>query len=437
MRINDSIHSDQLPQSYYTDTCNDTAPFDQLTGDVRAEICIVGGGFTGVAAAVEMAERGYSVVLLEQNQIGWGASGRNGGQILGGYGPELADYDDYKKVYGDAGYKSAWSMASECVDIIRERVRKYGIECDLTWGYFDAAMNERELKSLREKKALLEELGYKPAMKYVEGAETRKIIGSDRFVGGLVNMGWGHCHPLNLVRGEARAAQKLGAKICENAQVQDIVYGNKVQLKTDNGTVTADKLILGCNAYLGELVPKLASKVLPTGSYVVATEPLDDALVAEIMPKNYAVCDLRWALDYFRLSADNRMLFGGLATYSGRHPKDLVKAVRPNMLKVFPQLKDVAITHTWGGYIGIGLNRIPQVGQLADNVYFAQAYSGHGVACTHMSARVIAEAIGGDKSRYDVLASVKHPVFPGGKLLRQPALAAGMAFYKMRDALGM
>jgi glycine/D-amino acid oxidase-like deaminating enzyme len=327
-------------------------------------------------------------------------------------------------------------MGVECVDIIKERVEKYSIDCDLTWGYFDAAMKKSELDDLRGAEGAMKARGYKAEQRFVEGPETKGIIGSDRFIGGLVNMGWGHCHPLNLVRGEARAAEKLGAVIFEDARVEKLDYHDEhVVVDTGLGKIHAETVILGGNAYMGRLVPRLAARILPAGSYIIATEPLDEATANKILPTNYAVCDQRWALDYFRLSADRRLLFGGLATYTGIHPADLVKRIKPNMLKVFPELKDVSIDYAWGGYIGIGLNRIPQVGKVRDNVYFAQAYSGHGVAATHMSARVIVEAICGDSRRYDIIAGVKHPPFPGGRLFRQPALAAGMAFYRLRDAM--
>lgn len=434
MRIRDRIHNDQLPPSYYTATANDMEPFSRLEGTEQTDVCIIGGGFTGVAAAVELAERGVDVILLEQNQIGWGASGRNGGQILGGYGPETDEYEKYGEVYGKEHQKTAWDMSNEAVEIIRERVAKYNIDCDLTWGYFDAAIKKSHVKELREKLETLEKLNYPHELKFVEHEDCKTVVGSDRYRGGLINMGWGHCHPLNLVRGEARVAEKLGAKICEDARVSDITYGEKVTVDTGHGKVIANKVVFACNAYLGRLVPKLDDRILPCGSYVVATEPLDEELLAKVMPrKELAVCDLRWALDYFRISADNRMLFGGLATYTGIHPRDIVKAIRPLMLRAFPELESTKIEYHWGGYIGIGLNRIPQLGKLEDNVYFAQAYSGHGVAATHLSARLIAEAISGDTSRFDIVAGVKHRPFPGGRFLRKPAQAVGMAYYRMLD----
>jgi gamma-glutamylputrescine oxidase len=436
MRFRDRVHSDQLPPSYYVDTCNDSAPFGRLEGQERAEVCIVGGGFTGVAAALELAERGVSVVLLEQNQIGWGASGRNGGQLLGGYGPDMSNYRRYIKAFGEKNAQAAWDMGLECVDIVRSRAAKYQIDCDLTWGYFDAAANARELADLGQTKILLEARGYTAEQRMLDADETRSVVGSDRFVGGLMNMGWGHCHPLNLVRGEARVAERLGAHICEDARVEAVRYLDEgVELDTGHGKVLADKVIFAGNAYLGQLVPKLAARVLPVGSYILATEPLDESTANNIMPANFAVCDQRRVLDYFRMTPDRRLLFGGMATYSGNHPIDIKSKLRRNMLEIFPELIDAKIDYVWGGYIGIGLNRIPQVGEVKDGVYYAQAYAGHGVAATHMSARLIVEAICGDRSRYDIIAGVKHRVFPGGPLLRRPALAVGMAYYRLLDAL--
>ena len=437
MRVRDSIHDDRFPNSYYAATGNDLSGFERLEGNVKVDICIVGGGFTGVAAALHLAEMGYEVALVEQNRIGWGASGRNGGQVIGGYGQALSDFSKIEASFGKKNADAVWHMGIECVDIIRDWVAKYQIDCDLKWGYIDAAMKQSELDDLKKAMDALQSRGYRHEQTHVSADQMHNFVGSDRYIGGVTNMGWGHCHPLNLVIGEARAAQKLGARIFEDARVSKLeARENDVIVDMDHCRVTAGKVVVAGGAYLGKLVSRLSSRVIPAGSYIIATEPLEEALANKIMPKDFAVCDQRWALDYFRMSADRRMLFGGLATYSGRHPRDIVAAVRPNMLKVFPELKDTRIDYTWGGYMGIGLNRIPQVGKVSDNIFYAQAYSGHGVAPTHMSARLIAEAISGKTDRFDIMAGVKHPPFPGGQLFRQPMLAVGMAYYRMKDALG-
>ncbi|WND02093.1 FAD-binding oxidoreductase [Temperatibacter marinus] len=438
MQYKDSIHSNDLSDSYYSAYRRDIDMFDRLEGAVDVDVAIVGAGFSGISAALQLAEKGFKVVVLEQNQVGWGASGRNGGQLIGGYGQDLANYEDIKNTFGSDNAKAVFDMGIECVDIVSDVIEKYNIDCDLKWGYLDAAMKKSELKELQETAETMERLGYPHKMQcYTDKSSLKEVIDSNQYMGGLVNMGWGHLQPLDLVRGEARAAQRLGVKIYEEIEVIEIERGDRVSLKTRKGQVSAAQVIVAGNAYLGKLEPKLAARVLPAGSYIIATERLEPEVINRLMPADYAVCDQRWALDYFRMSADGRLLFGGLANYSARHPASIKKALLPNMLKVFPQLDDVRIDYEWGGYIGIGLNRIPQVGQLDHNIYYAQAYSGHGVAPTHMSARLITEAISGDKSRFDIMAKVRHKAFPGGRLFRQPLLAAGMSFYKFRDMIGL
>ncbi|MBL4789268.1 MAG: FAD-binding oxidoreductase [Kordiimonadaceae bacterium] len=425
-----------MPPSYYTDTNNDKEAFRRLEGSSKTDVCIIGGGFTGVAAALELAERGVKVSLLEQNLIGWGASGRNGGQLLGGYGPDMDDFAKYEKLYGKTNAQAVWDMGLECVDLVKDRIDKYRIECDLRSGYFDAAMNERELRALEETQKTLVAHGYRGEQKLVSGDASQKIVGSKRFIGGLVNNGWGHLNPLNLVRGEARAAENLGARIHEDARVETITYGdNGTIVDTGHGKVTAKKVIFAGGAYMGRLVPKLAGRIMSVGSYIIATEPLSETLVQEIMPADCAVCDQRWALDYFRMSPDRRLLFGGLARYSGSHPKNIETRMRVNMLKVFPQLAKTKIDFSWGGNIGVSLNRVPQIGMLKKGIYYAQAYSGHGVAASHMSARLLAEAITGDDARFNMLTGVKHRRFPGGRLFRRPLLAASMAFVQAAEAI--
>ncbi|PCI34445.1 MAG: FAD-dependent oxidoreductase [Alphaproteobacteria bacterium] len=441
MRFNDHIHNNAYPASYYTATCNDLDGFSRLSGDERVDVCIIGGGFSGIATALHLSERGFKVAVVEQNLVGWGASGRNGGQIIGGYGHALSDHKKMVKTFGQAGGDSVWDMGVECVDIITQWVEKYNIECDLRFGYFDAAIKQSDMVNLTKAAEALAAKNYPHECKIVPASEVQDYVASARYVGGLTNEGWGQVHVLNLLLGEARAAENLGARIYENAEVIDIVHGDKSpdgksKVVTDCGTITSDYVVVTGNGYLRDLVPHLASRVLPAGSYIIATEPLTEAQVAATLPQDYAVCDQRWALDYFRLSKDNRLLFGGLANYSGRHPRNISSTLVPKMLRVFPHLKDIKIDFEWGGFMGIGLNRIPQVGRLSDTVYFATAYGGHGVAPTHMSAKLIAEAIAGQAERYDILAAIKHPAFPGGKHLMQPAYTIGMLYYKMRDIIG-
>ena len=419
--------------SYYAASSVPQPDYPVLTGEVTADVCVVGGGFSGLNTALELAERGFSVVLLEARKVGWGASGRNGGQLIRGVGHGL---EQFEGIIGKDGVRQMKLMGLEAVEIVRQRVERYNIACDLTWGYCDLANKPRDLEGFAEEAEELRGLGYRHETRLLQANEVRSVVGSDRYVGGLVDMGSGHLHPLNLALGEAAAAAQLGVKLFENSAVTRIDYGPEVRVHTAQGSVRAKSLVLGCNAYLKDLNPQLSGKVLPAGSYIIATEPLSETQAHALLPQNMAVCDQRVALDYYRLSADRRLLFGGACHYSGRDPQDIGAYMRPKMLDVFPHLADVKIDYQWGGMIGIGANRLPQIGRLPDqpNVYFAQAYSGHGVNATHLAGKLLAEAISGQQSHgFDLFAKVPHITFPGGKYLRSPLLALGMLWHRLKE----
>ncbi|AIR88742.1 NAD(P)/FAD-dependent oxidoreductase [Pseudomonas cremoricolorata] len=419
--------------SYYAASCNLPLTLTPLQGTQRADVCVVGGGFSGLNTAIELAQRGLSVIVLEAQQIGWGASGRNGGQLIRGVGHGL---EQFRPVIGEDGVRSLQLMGLEAVHIVRQRVEGNAIACDLTWGYCDLANKAGELDGFAEEAEHLRSLGYPHELKLVPKADIRSVVGSDRYVGGLIDMGSGHLHPLNLALGEAALAQRLGVQLHEHSAVTRIDYGPQVVVHTAAGKVQADTLVLCCNAYLNGLNAELGGKVLPAGSYIIATEPLGAERARQLLPRNMAVCDQRVALDYYRLSADNRLLFGGACHYSGRDPRDIAGYMLPKMLKVFPHLADVRIDYQWGGMIGIGANRLPQIGRLASqpNVYYAQAYSGHGVNATHLAGRLLGEAISGQASgRFDLFAKVPHMTFPGGKYLRSPLLAMGMLWHRLKE----
>jgi glycine/D-amino acid oxidase-like deaminating enzyme len=417
----------QHAPSYYAATANWQTDYPELEGSIEADVAIVGGGFSGVATAVELSERGYKVVLLESNRIGWGASGRNGGQIIGGYGQNPGAF---RSTIGSEGVDIVEGMGVECVDIIKQRIEKYNIDCDLKWGYCEVGLKKRHLKSYQQ---WAED---DPAMHLLDQDQIKEYVNSELYLGGYYREDWGHIQPLNLCIGEAKVAQSLGANIFENSQVTNITYGDNPVVTTQKGSVKAGHVILCGNAYMGKLVPYLDARVLPATSCIIGTEPLSDEQLRQTMVRDVAVCDSRTALDYYRLSADKRLLFGGLSNYTGLEPTNAEAVMRNKMAKVFPSLKNVKIDYSWSGRMGISVRRMPQIGRLKNsNILYASGYSGHGVAPTHMTGRLLAEAVDGNTHRFDIMNKMFHLPWPGGKLLRRPAMAAGMMFYKIRDAL--
>lgn len=429
-------HMTEHTASYYAASARQAATYPALDQDLQADVCVVGGGLTGVNAALELAERGLSVILLEARRIGWGASGRNGGQLIRGIGHDVSGFARH---VGQDGVRYLKQAGIDSVALVARRIAQYGIDCDLRWGFCELANTPAQFSAFEDEQRDLAELGYPHETRLVGPERMHEIVASDLYAGGLVDMGSGHLHPLDLVQGEARAAHGLGVRIFEQNPVLRIEHGSTVTLHTARGQVRAQSLVLGCNAHLDELEPRLTGKVLPAGSYVVATEPLPEDLARTLIPQNMALCDQKVGLDYYRLTADNRLLFGGACHYSGRDPKDIGAYMRPKVLKVFPQLAEVRLDYQWGGMIGITANRFPQVGRLSQhpNVFYAQGYSGHGLNVTHWTAKLLAEAIATEQSHgFDVFRAVPHLTFPGGKALRSPLLALGMLWYRLREALG-
>lgn len=429
-------HMTEHTASYYAASARQAATYPALDQDLQADVCVVGGGLTGVNAALELAERGLSVILLEARRIGWGASGRNGGQLIRGIGHDVSGFARH---VGQDGVRYLKQAGIDSVALVARRIAQYGIDCDLRWGFCELANTPAQFAAFEDEQRDLATLGYPHETRLVGPERMHEIVASDLYAGGLVDMGSGHLHPLDLVQGEAHAAHGLGVRIFEQSPVLRIEHGSTVTLHTARGKVRAQSLVLGCNAHLDELEPRLSGKVLPAGSYVVATEPLPEGLARTLIPQNMALCDQKVGLDYYRLTADNRLLFGGACHYSGRDPKDIGAYMQPKVLKVFPQLAEVRLDYQWGGMIGITANRFPQVGRLSQhpNVFYAQGYSGHGLNVTHWTAKLLAEAIATEQSRgFDVFRAVPHVTFPGGKALRSPLLALGMLWYRLREALG-
>lgn len=417
--------------SYYAATANEVSGYPVLEGSKSADICIVGAGFTGVATALTLAERGFSVVLVEANRVGWGASGRNGGQLING----ISGLDKIRKKHGDGIADMLWDIKWRGTDIVHERVEKYAIQCDLKSGFVQTALKPRHLAELEELAAERQRHNFPYKYEIWDKEKTRSMLGTSAYIGGFACYRDGHLHPLNLCLGEARAAQALGVQIYEQSPVTAIEHGKRPKVKTATGVVEADMVVLAGNAY-SMLEPKhLSNLVFPAGSYIIATEPLSEEVVNTINPQDLAVCDLNEVVDYFRLSADKRLLYGGACNYSAREPKSIKSYIQPRMLNIYPQLKDVRIEYEWGGMIGIVLNRIPAVGRINKNVYYCQGYSGHGVNATHVMGEIVADAIAGTMEKFDLFADMKHFRIPGSRWTGNQIIALGMLYYRLKDML--
>ncbi|WP_174874331.1 NAD(P)/FAD-dependent oxidoreductase [Vogesella oryzae] len=418
--------------SYYAATAVPWEPGEALQGAVECDVCVVGGGLAGVSTALNLAEQGLKVVLLDGSRIGFGASGRNGGQVIAGF---ACDMDTLRGQLGDAGARQMWRMSLEAVEIIEQRVRQHDIHCDWTRGYCTAAVKPSHFQDLVNWQREAQDFYGYAHYQLWDREQLTALLASDRYQGGLFDPLAGHIHPLNYLLGLAQAARNAGVVIYEQSPVLNYEEGVAPLVKTEGGSVRCRQLVLACNAYVGALSGGLEDRIMPVGTYVIATEQLGEERARGLIANNMAVCDTNFVLDYYRLSGDHRMLFGGKVSYSGREPADLAAAMRKDMLRVFPQLADVAVEYAWGGFCDITMNRAPDFGRLAANIYYAQGFSGHGVAVTGLAGKVIAEAIAGDDSRLALFERLRHRKFPGGKLLRTPALVLGMGWYRLKDFL--
>lgn len=416
--------------SYYAATVNQQLDCQPLKGAQSADICVVGGGFTGISTALHLVERGYKVAVVEANKVGWGASGRNGGQMIGGISGE----ERLAKPLGEEGERILWDMRWAGHQIIRDRVSTYNIDCDLKSGYADVAIKPRHVRALEDEYEYLQKNNFPHEYSLLSKQETQDLLGTSAYMGALVNMGNGHLHPLNLCRGEAKAAMSLGATIYEQSPVLKIERGTKAKVVTEHGSVTADNVVIAGNAY-HFIERKLRGRLFPVNSFIVASEPLSDDLVRQINPRDLAVCDPNYILTYFRLSADKRLLFGGRFTYFGSDPEVIKKNLTPRLLKIWPQLANTKFDFGWGGTIGVTANRVPQMGKLAPNIFYSQGYSGHGVNVTHLAGQIMAEAMGGTMERYDIFANIKPLTIPGQHIFRRQMVALGMLYYKLVDWL--
>jgi len=419
--------------SYYAASANDKSIRPALTGQVEADVCVIGAGYTGMSTALHLAEAGFKVAVVEATRIGFGASGRNGGQIVHSYS---RDIDFIEKHYGKNTGTEMGKMAFEGGRIIRRFVDQYNIQCDLKDGGIFAACNSKQMRELEEKKQLWESHGHEN-LELLSDTDTQKYVGTTRYKGALLDKSGGHFHPLNLVLGEAAAFESLGGVIYEDSPVTRVEEGAKAKVHTAKGCVTANFVVVAGNAYLGDLIPKLQAKAMPCGTQVVTTAPLTPEQQRELLPHDQCVEDCNYLLDYFRISGDGRLIYGGGVTYGAREPGKIESLIVPKMLKTFPQMQGVKIDFAWTGNFLLTLMRLPQFGRVGNNIYYAQGYSGHGVTCSHLAGKVLSDAIQGQAERYDVFAGLPQYPFPGGRALRIPYTAMGAWYYNLRDKLGI
>ncbi|PVB62967.1 FAD-binding oxidoreductase [Labrenzia sp. 011] len=428
----------QHAPSYYAATANWQTSHPSLHGSQSCDVCVVGGGYTGLSAALHLAERGLDVCLLEANRIGWGASGRNGGQVGSGQRVEQTVLEER---HGKPHAKLLWDLAEESKALVKQLIARHDIACDYTPGVLHADHRRSFVEDTRD---YVEHLrlayGYEH-IRFIDGDEIGELVGSPRYFGGALDTGAGHLHPLNFALGLGRAAESAGAKLFEETRVTGIEGEGRgqgrVTVKTDRGEVRADHLILACNGYLGRLDRKTAAHVMPINNFIVATEPFSPDEAAGIIRNNVAVADSKFVINYFRLSADRRLLFGGGENYGYRFPKDIRSFVRGPMLEIFPQLKDAALDYGWGGTLAITPKRMPYFARPAANVFTASGYSGHGVAMATLGGQILAEAVAGTAGRFEAFEKLGIPAFPGGDRLRFPLLVLAMTWFSLRDRLGI
>ncbi len=418
--------------SYYAATAKGITDFPQLQGEIEADVCVIGGGYTGLSAALHLAERGYKVALLEAERIGWGASGRNGGHV--GIGQRL-DQQTLEAKVGQEMAKVYWQLGLEAVQTVKDLVQRHNIDCDLKAGALHVTHKAAHAADYRAEVEHLQQHYNYQSIRFVEQDEVRQLVGSEQYVCGTEDSFSCHLHPLNYALGLARAARDAGVQLFEHSRVTGYSTGAQPLVSTAQGTVKAKFVVLGCNGYLGKLEPRLAGKIMPINNFVLATEPLSEAQCRELIRNDTSVADSLFVINYWKLSGDNRLLFGGGENYTSRFPRDMKTFVRKYMLRVYPQLANTRIDYAWGGTLAITLNRMPHFGRLEDNVFYAQGYSGHGVPTATMAGKLLAEAVAGTAERFDVMASYPTHTFPGGTLLRWPGLVAGMLYYSLRDKM--
>ena len=427
--------------SYYQASANLVLGRPELEGEHLADICIVGAGYTGLSSALHLAELGYNVTVIEAETAGFGASGRNGGHV--GIG-QRQDQMYLEEKFGRDIASTLWAMGLEAVDTVRGLIEKHKIKCDLKHGNVHFAHRSKLNRELEEEVNFLHQRYGFDQLEYLPKAKLSEVIASDAYHSAVVDRASKHLHPLNFALGLAQAAVNAGVSLYEHSPVisyqdsQSVSGGGSdktVTIKTAKGQVVAKELILACNGYIKKLEPKINSYIMPINNFILATEPLSDELAAQVSPLDASMSDSRFVINYWKLSGDKRLLFGGGENYRRGFPSDIKNFVRHYMLQVYPQLAATKIDYGWGGTLAITVNRLPHFGRLQDNIWYMHGYSGHGVPTATFAGKLIAEAINGKLERFDVFANLPTIKFPGGTLLRWPGMVAGMLYYALRDRL--
>ncbi|KIC44690.1 oxidoreductase [Ruegeria sp. ANG-S4] len=423
----------EFPPSWYAATAHPADRYPALHGEIKADVCVVGGGYTGLSAALHLAEAGFDVVLLEAHRIGFGASGRNGGQL--GSAQRMGQ-EELERLVGDADAHKLWELAEDAKNLVKSLIAKHGIDCDLKPGIAELGLSSGERQDLHAHAAhLSDKYGY-DQIELLDEEAGHAICPSPAYKGGYMDMGAGHLHPLNYALGLGRAAVAAGARFYEETEVLGIDEGIRTTIRSENGSVTSDHVILACNGYLGTLDRRVASRVMPINNFIAATEPLG-AAAQDVLTRDIAVADTKFVVNYFRLSADRRLLFGGGESYGYRFPTDIAAKVRKPMTEIFPHLRDVRIDYAWGGTLAITMRRMPYLVRLAPNILSASGYSGHGVGTATHAGQLMALAIQGQADGFDTMARVPALPFPGGPALRNPLLVLAMTWYALRDRIGL
>ena len=417
--------------SYYAASVGTVPSYPRLAGSHRADVCVIGAGFSGLATALTLAERGRRVVVVEANRIGWGASGRNGGQVIAGISGEA----EVERQLGASGRQLLEDIRYRGHEIIADRIKRYGIDCDWKPGWMEVAARPKHMKAIRRHYEDRIAAGEASHLELVEKQDLQQVLASSLYHGGYIDRRSGHLHPLKLCHGEARAAAGLGVQFFEGSKVIEFQGGAKPFVRTEHGRVDADAIVLGGDTAHDFERGRLFGLQFPTGSYIIATEPIEPELARQLNPQDLAICDSNLVLDYFRLSADNRMLFGGRCNYSNRDPGDITATMRARLVQIFPQLAAKRIDFTWSGRIGIVLNRVPAIGALEPNVYYMQGYCGHGVNATHIAGEIVADAICGTTDKFDMFNRIRHVRLPIGRWAGNQLLALGMIYYRLRDLM--